>query len=125
MLRLRVLEEREIAESFSPDFAFFLHRDKDGVWPGYVFRLREGETPLLLQPRIARIEGHVSTIGNFFLTVPGSPQGEFADIQLSGQPLRALAFERPGAVFTYGWFHGNYLIMSASFEGLRQALARF
>ena len=109
--------------NFKPDFTAFVYKDRNGFWPGYVAQANSSKNPLLLAPMVMKIESSPASINNLFLTVPGNPSGNFKDAEVSGQPVRTLVFKTPlSAVFAYGWFFNNYLIVSTSLEGLRQAV---
>ncbi len=111
--------------NFKPDFTSFVYKDKNGFWLGYVAQINTSKNPLLLAPTVMKIESSLTSIQDFFLVLPGSPSGNFKDATVSSQPVRVLALKTPtGANFVYGWFFNNYLIVSTSLEGLRQAVGR-
>jgi hypothetical protein len=112
------------ADHFMPDVTAFLYRDRNGIWPGYVVRLKSGETPVLLRSRIAKIESIPAQLVGFFVRPPGISGPAFTDTQVSGQPVRMLSFAAPGASFAYGWFHNDYFVVSTSQDGMKQAVER-
>lgn len=118
-----VLSPDFILEKFDPDPTFFVYRDsQDNFWPGIVIALKPNENWLFLKDEISGLE-RSPKIENFFLKFPGPRSGGFADAIVEGQPARKLNFTS-GTSFVYGWFRGN-LILSASEEGLKEALGRF
>ncbi|MBI4086323.1 MAG: hypothetical protein HY433_03755 [Candidatus Liptonbacteria bacterium] len=137
-----VLEESFLVFAFNPDFTVFLYKDKKGlpagpfrqnsgdasqtvIWPGYIFQLKTGQTPLLLQPMVAKIESASSNWENLFLQSPGNPAAAFRDALVSGQPVRVLDFSDGKSVLVYGWLFNKYLIISTSLEGMKQAIQHF
>ena len=109
---------------FQTDLTFFIYRDSRGVWPGFAAKLKSGQSPFSLQSLTLALEGDVAVLSAMFLDPPGSFQGGFEDIQVSGRPARSLLFASPGAALTYGWFRNEFLILSTAQEGFRQALLR-
>lgn len=118
-----VLDPQFFATNFEPDFTYFIYKDKQGYWPGYVLALKPGQNWLFLKSDVMKLE-ESPKLENLFITAPGKKTGEaFQDGTIERQPVRALVFDGPGGVFIYGWFRG-YFIMSTSNEGLKQALSR-
>lgn len=132
-INAKVLEPGFLDANFTGDFTLFLYSDKSGIWPGYVFQLNPGETPLLLQKSATReIESASSAWQNLFLESSGAPSetseakpGKFRDELSGGQPIRTMNFEKSSGVIVYGWFFNKYLIISTSIEGLKQAILHF
>lgn len=112
-------------EDFEKDFTFFLYKDKAGLWPGYVFKLKSAETPLLLANDISKIESASSSLNGLFFAEPANHDAQFHDELLSGQPVRALNFYSPTSTLAYGWFFNKYLIISTSLDGIKQAVLHF
>ncbi len=119
---IRLLPEDFWAQEFNPDFTFFVFRNKDGDWPGLVTKFVEGRSWLVLKNRIVAMESSAD-LEELFVVAPGNRFGGFADTLVSGQPARALEFSKPSTRFVYGSFH-NYLLISTSLEGLKEAVAR-
>lgn len=119
-----ILDAGFLDASFDRDFTFFLYKDKNGFWPGYILQLNQGQSQILLQSTVqSKIESTSSTWGNLFFAAPGAPAAEFKSDLFSGQPLRILNFANSSSVLAYGWFINNkYLIISTSLDGLRQAI---
>ncbi len=118
-----VLAPQYVLAHFNPDATVFAYRDANGVWPGYVLKLKPTENWLYLEADVKQLETKEGQIDNFFLTAHGAPAGGFATSTMGDATFRELSYAQPGASFTYGWYRG-YLIMSTSVSGLKQALAR-
>ncbi len=119
-----VFDPSFLAAHFSPDATFFVYRDANGVWPGYVAALLPGASSSSASAGVGAMEVSPE-IANFFLTDVGAPAaGGFTDSTVSGTAVRVLAYPgaNPPAAFVYGWF-GNDLILSASRGGFAAALA--
>ena len=118
-----VLDPQYVLAHFNPDATVFAYKDANGIWPGYVLKLKPTENWLYLKNDIAKLETKTAEIDNFFLAAHGAPSGNFKDTTVGDGSFRALAFTQPGATFLYGWYRG-YLIMSTSVDGLREAMNR-
>jgi len=118
-----VIDPTVISAHFNSDPTYFIYRDKNGFWPGYVLILKSGENWLFVKPKTASLENS-EKVQNFFLAKVGAPDPRgFQDSVWNGNPIRALSFSSPTSTFAYGWFK-NYLILSTSLDGLKEALAR-
>ncbi len=112
--------------NFEKDFRLFLYKEKNIFWPGYVFRIKTGESRIFLQAIAQpKIENASSSWNDIFLEPVGTAETQFRDQIFSGQPIRILNFSNSSSVVAYGWFHEKYLVISTSFEGLKQAVLRF
>ncbi len=109
--------------NFEQDLTFFMYTDKLGSWPGYILKLQPGRSPLVLQTQLLKIENTTASLGNLFLISPGVATSSFTDAQVNGQPVRMLVYPKPGAALVYGWSFNQYLIISTSLEGYRQAVS--
>lgn len=110
-------------DRFEQDFTFFAYRE-GGVWyPGYIIKLKTGQSPLILQPAVLKIESDAN-LKNFFLTPPGEAQDNFRDAQISGQPVRLQDWSEFDSALVYGWLYNQYLVISASEVGYREAMLR-
>ncbi len=119
-----VLDPQYVLAHFNPDATVFAYKDANGIWPGYVLKLKPAENWLFLKDNVAKLEAMTTKIENFFLVSPGDPSAVgFQDVTAANSSFRALAFSQPGATFVYGWYQG-YLMMSTSLDGLKQAIAR-
>lgn len=123
LIRAGNMDKKVLKERFQNDYTMFAYRDrKGGVWPGFIFKLKTGETPLLLAREILELETDTFAYANMFLSDPGLPVGGFADIQVSGQPARSLIFSKSSSTYIYSWLFNTYLILSAHEEGIRAAV---
>lgn len=116
----QVVSQDFLEGNFNSDFTYFVYKDKNGYWPGYILELKPGKNWLFLRSDTLVLEASPK-LANLFLVDPGNIQGTFADGVVSGQPVRAAVFTKPGAVLTYGWFRG-YFIVGTSQDGLKRAL---
>ncbi len=92
--------------------------------PVYVFKLKEGENPILLQRETLSLETSPAAFGKLFFNDPGEVVGTFHDIQMSGQPARALSFKNGSTTLVYGWFFNTYLIIGTSEASVKRAIER-
>lgn len=107
---------------FERDFTMLARRES-GAWRlAYVLKLKPGQSPLLLQTNLSRMETGAN-YKKFFLNSPGDAQGGFRDAQISGQPVRIQNFSQAGSALVYG-FTDDYLIISTSEAGFREAMLR-
>lgn len=111
-----------IEQNFNRDFTFFVYKDKNGFWPGFIVQLKKGKNWVVVKPEVSRIEKS-ENLGDFFISPPGDQIGDFKDILISGQVARISKYSKPSANLVYGWFH-DYIVISASDEGLRAAIER-
>lgn len=121
--------ETDLAEVFEKDFTAFVYYDRNGGWPGYVAKIKSGDTPAAAQARALavfnRIEGFPgSSLAKLFLRDPGAPsQAGFKNGQASSTATRYLTFSLAGAAINYGWFN-NYLILTTSYPSILEASKR-
>lgn len=110
----------EFPSQMEQDFTAFVYYDKDGVWPGYVFKLK---ATAVVTPKetVARIEKSPN-LNNFYLVTPGVPKATtFKDgTPIKDNPVRYLPYSKAGASFNYAWL-GNNLVLSTSFGGFKEA----
>ncbi|MEK7212117.1 MAG: hypothetical protein AAB686_00375 [Patescibacteria group bacterium] len=106
------------------DFTYFMERDATGAFAsGYVLKLQAGQSPLIIQPSLLQMEKDTA-LANLFLNPPGESSGDFADAQISGQPVRVKNFKNKNAALVYGFAFNKYLIIATSQSGYRLALSR-
>jgi len=109
--------------AFNEDLTTFLHHDENGAWPGYVFLLSDGADANLVSLAVADEVESGANLNAFYLTAPGAAdEGVFQNGSVNGISTRYLPLGVTGASFNYGW-SGNYLILSASFNGFKEASA--
>ncbi len=125
LIGAEVLKADFLDANFEKDFTMFLYKDKNALLPGYILRLKAGETPILLKNDIAELENASSSWSNLFVMQTGTPQPQFHDDLLSGQPVRVLDFSNPSSTLAYGWFLNKYLIISTSLDGMKEAINHF
>ncbi len=108
----------QMAAWFEDDFTAFLYYDANGVWPGYAFKVKVGVNLDEVKANASVIEG--SDLSRFYLAAPGT-FAPFKSGTVSGKSTRYAIGSQPGASFNYGII-GNYLIVSTSYNGLKNAL---
>jgi hypothetical protein len=119
-----VIDPSLLATNFNPDATFFVYRDKNGSWPGYVLSLQTGKNALSLQSDVAELESSPG-VANFFLTNPGAPSTDgFTSSIIASTTVRILPFLTASVptYFVYGWSN-NDLILSTSQDGFAAAIA--
>ena len=114
---LPALSGSEVANWLEDDFTAFLYYDSSGVWPGYVFKVKNAVN--LDEARINFNVIESADLTKFYLAPPGS-FGIFKDGQINGKITRYAASSQPGAALNYGFVNG-YLIISTSYDGLKTA----
>ncbi len=104
------------------DFTAFAYYDANGVWPGYVLKLKDKADLAQAKSTIAAIEKSVNLI-NFYLVSPGAPKSStFKDgAPVKDNPVRYLSYTKAGASFNYAWL-GNNLVISTSYLGFKEAV---
>ncbi|HUX36085.1 MAG TPA: hypothetical protein VMV71_03570 [Candidatus Paceibacterota bacterium] len=125
LINANVLDKNFLNANFEKDFTMFLYKDKTDIWPGYIFKIKAGETPLLIGNDVSKIENASSSWSNLFLGTAGTPDASFHDDLSSGQPIRVINFSNPSSTLSYGWFFNKYLIISTSLDGMKQAVLHF
>jgi hypothetical protein len=113
--------DKLVIDNFEKDFTGFVYYDKNGVWPGYVYRLKQDAKIDDVKLAIKAIE-KLPSLTNFYLVSPGKPKaGEFKDGALiNNNPVRYFAYSLPGASLNYGWI-GSNLLISTSYLGYKEA----
>lgn len=111
------LTTSQLANWFEDDFTAFLYYDRKGVWPGYAARIKNGTDIEVLKSYINAIEA--SDLTKFYITSPGT-FGAFVNGQMNGKPTRYAVGSTPGSALNYGLI-GNYLVVSTSYDGLKNA----
>lgn len=105
-----------LSQSLESDFTAFVYHDANGSWPGYVFTVK---TPMTLADAKTAIETRTD-LNNFYAEDPGKI-GTFKDGAVGGVKARYATFVKKGASFNYG-FVGDYLVISTSFNGFKEAV---
>lgn len=117
------LTSAELKAFFDDNFTTFLYYDNNGVWPGFVAKLKTGADAAKAKDYVIRLENSDELTG-LYLVSPGTPNvSGFKMGSASGQSTSYLAFSATGASLNYGWA-GDYLIISASYGGYKSALQK-
>jgi len=107
----------ELSSVAEDNFTAFLYYDSKGIWPGYVAQLKPQATMAGASAVIGKLES--ADISKFYVAYPGIA-GEFKTGPFKNAPIRYAKFSQPGASFNYGIL-GNYVLISASFDGFKAA----
>lgn len=110
----------ELSQFFAEDFTTFLFYDKNGVWPGFIAKLKEGADLTKAKILISKLEDS-STLINLYLTSVGAPSS--AGFKTGNYNARYITFPDSSAALDYAWAN-NYLVISASYSGFKVALAK-
>lgn len=110
-----------ILTAFGSDFTLFSYTDSKGTWLGFIAQVKHDASLSTLQNALKGIETDPA-ISKLFLKSPGTAQ-TWKSGKVGIVDTRYAAYTLPGAALNYGWF-GNYLIVSASYEGFKEALRR-
>jgi len=105
---------------FDEDFTTYLYYDNNGVWPGYVVKLKEGISPEIAVAAIQALES--ADLSFFYLDPVGLTFQSFKSGSYKGSATRYAAGSQAGASFNYAAF-GNYLLINTSFSGLKAGVA--
>lgn len=122
-IQSNLIDQEVLAQNFNPDFTFFIYRNRNEYWPGFVLQLKSGKNWLYLKDEISRIE-YATARDVIFLSPAGTPSKEgFRDDAVGDLSARSLRYSNSSATFMYGWFR-NFLIISTSREGMQEVLNR-
>lgn len=102
---------------FVEDFTAFMYYDRNGVWSGYVLKMKPETASEIASEFYPDIE---SSAGDLYIS-PAS-LGEWKLGNYKGSGSRYASGRRPGESFNYGAF-GNFLILSTNFDGFKAAVA--
>lgn len=115
-----VFSESQLDAWFEDDFTAFLFYDDKGAWPGAIARLKPVAAPDEVRGALAELE--TVPLKKFFLRDPGA-FGNFKTGSITGKPARYAPGTAPGAAFEY-LFQNDYLLISTSYQGAKEAAAR-
>ncbi len=116
------LNQKVLTSNLRGDFTYFAYYDKDGVWPVYVFQLRETGDLSAAKLEMAKIEVS-KNLANLYLISPEVAKSTvFADgIKTGSDTTRYLSYSAPGASLNYSWL-GKYFVISTSYNGFKEAV---
>ena len=104
---------------FEDDFTAFAYYDTNGVWPGYIVKLKTGVTADAAKQGLAALE--TSDLTKLYLFPPGDVQGGgFKDGGVNGKSSRYVVFSTPGSAFSYTVID-SYVLFSTSYDGAKRA----
>jgi hypothetical protein len=113
-----------LSADFERDFTAFAYRDASGVWPGLALKFKPEINILLARGDVAKFEAENGFIEFLLPESRGARGGGFKDAQLSGLPVRELAYSGKPAVFVYGITQAGYLLFASSEDAFKTALSR-
>ena len=119
ILPLTDADKTLLSENLDPDLTAYLYYDKSSAWPGSVFKLKTPNSAAALQQSFLPVV-ELMDLSVFYLNAPGIFQ-QFKDGKVDAFSTRYAVASQPGAAFNYGIF-GEYLIFSASYDGLKAAV---
>ena len=122
---LNVFTNEEIGANFEDGFTSYLYYDPNGVWPGFIFKLKPTAMLFEAQSVAQKLEtAPVTTFKNIYLVEPRNPTSEnFLNGQFKGTATRYLPFQLAGATLNYGILD-RYLLISTSYGGFLDAANR-
>lgn len=106
-------DKTQLDQWFEKDFAAYLYYDRNGVWPGYIAKIKRN-------PSLQSVLENASNAANFYLVTPGT-FSVFKDGKINNYATRYAAGSRAGAAFNYGIFK-DYFVISASYDGLKATI---
>jgi hypothetical protein len=123
-LNIKSLPNSFWTNNFNQNFFIFVYKNKNGLWPGYIFELKNNVVLPILQTDLKKIESNTEELKNFFLKPVDFSSKTFKSEQILGrEPIRIITSNN-NEVFVYGIFFNKYLIISTSKEGLEEAIKR-
>lgn len=114
------LSSSSLKQFFEEDITYFIFKNDQGIWPGYVLKLNQIADMDIAKIAIASLETLVD-FGRLFIQDPGAITQPFKDGKAGDLATRYQVYTQKGAALNYGWFK-NYLIISASYTGLTETL---
>lgn len=108
----------DAAAWFEDDFTAFAYYDANGVWPGYIAKLKTGVTKEQVMTGLVALE--TADLSKLYLFPPGPAKGAFKAGKINNKDSRYAVFTASGAAFNYGVLD-SYLLLSTSYEGAKKA----
>ncbi len=106
---------------FQDDPTLFVYVNQAGSAPGVALKAKSGVSLDDLKTAVAQIEAS-SNLANIFLSNPPTTSGTWKSGTAGGVPTRYVVLGT-GFAFNYGWVQ-DVLVMSASYDGLKEAARR-
>lgn len=113
------VSHRTLEAVLEDDFTSFLSYDDNGVWPGYVAKLKSDAVIADVQKTLAVLEG--VDLSPLYIEDPGV-QAIFQTGPVKGTLVRYSVFTTKGAAFYYAVI-GDYAIVATSLESFKTAVA--
>ncbi|MDD4930825.1 MAG: hypothetical protein PHG66_01565 [Candidatus Colwellbacteria bacterium] len=112
--------------AFVSDYTVFVYHSNATDLPGFIAKVDSAASPESLTAFSSALESS-TVLGNLYPVDPGK-LGAFKDGSINGKPVKYAAFAKAGYAFDYGWFKAadgsNYLVISSSYEGMKEAVKR-
>lgn len=119
---IQIIDPQVLEDNFFPNITAFVYRDRNGEWPGYIFKLLPGKNQRAVASEVQLIE-RSPVLSGLFLEDAGNASGSFESVTRLNIPIRFQNYTLPGAVVSYGW-EDRYFIISTSLDGMTEALRR-
>lgn len=104
------------------DFTVFVYGDSRDNWLGFIGKIKNAADLETAKQKVALLETSAN-LKNIFNQDPGTGQDWKSGQTNNGVANRYIVFTQKGAALNYGWLN-NYLIISASYDGFKEALKR-
>lgn len=111
-----------VSQFFEQDFTIFIFKNEQGAWPGYILKTASSADLLTVKSLITAIESSAD-FNTLFIQNPGAVTQAFKDGKAGEFGTRYQVYAQKGAVLNYAW-RANYLVISASYNGLLEALKK-
>lgn len=113
------LDKASADQVFEKDFTAYLYYDQNGVWPGYIAKIKDVSQVSDIMFSFGSLLEQGGRLAGFYLESVKS-FSPFKDGKISANATRYSVGSKPGESFNYGVF-GNYFVISTSFDGLKAA----
>ena len=108
-----------LSSALESDFTGFMYYDSNGVWPGYVGKLKANVDANAVKQALMQLSS-ATNLDGLYLASPGIFQ-PFKDGQYKNYATRYSAGSKTGASLNYAII-GDYLVISTSFSGFKAVL---
>lgn len=106
---------------FAEDFTAFSHTDKNGVWPGLIFKIADGKKDMVSE-LLKTLETSEEASAFFGGTTPGTAT-TWKNGKIGTYTGRYMTFTTTGASLNYA-VTGDYLVISTSYAGAQEIAKR-
>lgn len=113
-----VVDHMALAQLLENDFTAFLYYDVNGIWPGYVAKIKSGADLVQLNSELSQLSP--ADLATLFIT-PSGTLSSFKDGAVNGFPARYTSGSAPGAAFSYTILYNRFVLFSTSYAGAQVA----